>query len=82
MVHVLVRRSEKTQIGKELSAALVATLIGLAFSNIGIMSCDAPQYSVVNTFLLPLAIPMLLLSANLRDVLSDTGAVNHMPRRC
>eukprot|EP00892_Ulva_mutabilis_P010205 jgi/Ulvmu1/7557/UM037_0101.1 len=65
--------AEKTKIGKELSAALVATLLGLAFSNVGIMSCDAAQYGIVNSYLLPLAIPMLLLSANLREVLNDTG---------
>ena len=66
-------RAEKTKVGKELSAALVATLIGLALSNVGVMNYDAPQYGIVNSYLLPLAIPMLLLSANLRDVLSDTG---------
>lgn len=77
MAQVLVHRAEKSQIGRELSAALVATLVGLTLSNVGIMSCEAPQYGVVNSYLLPLAIPMLLLSANMRDVLSDTGAVHH-----
>ena len=46
--------------------ALVATLLGLLISNIGLIPCDAPQYAVVNKMLLPLAIPMLLFSADLR----------------
>lgn len=62
--------------GRELSGALVATLIGLAMSNVGITSPAAPQYAIVNSYLLPLAIPLLLFSANLRDVLQDTG-VSH-----
>jgi uncharacterized membrane protein len=46
--------------------ALVATLLGLLMSNLGLIPCDAPQYSAVNKMLLPLAIPMLLFSADLR----------------
>ena len=60
--------------GKELSGALVATLVGLALSNIGLIPCDAVEYGIVNQWLLPLAVPMLLLSADLRKVLKDTGA--------
>mmetsp|Transcript_4280 Transcript_4280/g.12066 ORF Transcript_4280/g.12066 Transcript_4280/m.12066 type:complete len:224 (+) Transcript_4280:135-806(+) len=65
--------SEKTKIGHSLSGALVATLIGLLMSNVGVIPCDAPQYAVVNKMLLPLAIPMLLFSADLRRVFLDTG---------
>lgn len=65
--------SEKTRVGKELSGALVATLIGLALSNLGVIPCDALEYDIVNKYLLPLAVPMLLLSADLRKVVRDTG---------
>ena len=47
--------------------ALVATLIGLLMSNFGLIPFDAAQYAVVNKMLLPLAIPMLLFSADLRS---------------
>ena len=41
--------------------------MGLAASNLGIIPCDAAiPYSVVNKFLLPLAVPLLLFSADLR----------------
>lgn len=59
--------------GKELSGALVATLVGLFLSNIGIIPFDSPEYNVVNRYLLPLAVPLLLLSADLRKVIRDTG---------
>ena len=66
-------RSERTRVGRELSGVFVATLCGLALSNCGVIPYDAPQYAVVNGYLLPLAIPMLLFSANLARVLRDTG---------
>lgn len=65
---------ERTKIGKEFSAALLSTLIGLLLSNIGIIPWEAPHvYGTVNTYLLPLAVPMLLFAADLRRVLRDTG---------
>ncbi|XP_010537160.1 PREDICTED: uncharacterized protein LOC104811962 [Tarenaya hassleriana] len=65
--------SEKTKIGSTLSGALVSTLIGLAASNLGVISCEAPAYSVVLNFLLPLAVPLLLFRADLRRVIQSTG---------
>jgi uncharacterized membrane protein len=44
----------------------VATLIGLLLSNFGVISSSAPQYQVVNKFLLPLAVPLLLFTADMR----------------
>ena len=61
--------------GRELSGVFVATLCGLLMSNLGVIPCSAAEYSVVNGYLLPLAIPMLLYSANLKRVLTDTGAL-------
>ena len=64
---------QRTRWGKEMSGALLATLFGLALSNLGVIPSEAPAYEVVNKYLLPLAVPMLLLSADLRRVLRDTG---------
>lgn len=36
---------------------------------------QAPAYGIVTSFLLPLAVPLLLLAADLRRVLRDTGRV-------
>ncbi|KAK9813720.1 hypothetical protein WJX73_005290 [Symbiochloris irregularis] len=65
--------SEKTRLGKELSGPLVSTLAGLLLSNISLIPCNAPQYGIVNKFLLPLAVPMLLFTADLKKILADTG---------
>lgn len=67
------RRSEKTTLGQALSGPLVSTLIGLALSNLGVLPAAAPAYTVVNKFLLPLAVPLLLFSADIKRVFSETG---------
>lgn len=56
------------RIGKELSGPLVSTLIGLLLSNLGLVggSNAGTVYGTVNKFILPLAIPLLLFSADLR----------------
>ncbi|KAH6760580.1 keratin-associated protein [Perilla frutescens var. hirtella] len=67
--------SEKTKIGSMVSAALVSILVGLAASNLGIIPHDAPAYSAVFQYLLPLTIPLLLFRADLRQVMQATGTL-------
>ncbi|XP_043806116.1 uncharacterized membrane protein YjcL isoform X2 [Manihot esculenta] len=67
--------SEKTKVGSALSGALVSTLVGLAASNLGIISSESPAYSNVLEFLLPLAVPLLLFRADLRRVIQSTGTL-------
>jgi uncharacterized membrane protein len=68
-------RSEKTKIGSMVSGALVSTLVGLAASNIGIIPYEAPAYSIILEFLLPLTVPLLLFRADLRRVIQSTGTL-------
>ncbi|XP_047971779.1 uncharacterized membrane protein YjcL-like isoform X2 [Salvia hispanica] len=67
--------SEKTKIGSMISGALVSILVGLAASNLGIIPHDAPAYSAVFQYLLPLTIPLLLFRADLRQVVRTTGTL-------
>ncbi|KAK7270468.1 hypothetical protein RIF29_23633 [Crotalaria pallida] len=68
--------SEKaTKLGSILSGPMVSILIGLAASNIGILSSKVPAYDAVMQFLLPLAVPLLLFRADLRRVINSTGAL-------
>ncbi|KAL2652160.1 hypothetical protein R1flu_020288 [Riccia fluitans] len=62
-----------TKWGSTLSGALVSTLVGLAASNLGLIATSAPAYTIVNSYLLPLAVPLLLYGADLRRVIKDTG---------
>ena len=45
---------------------LMSTLAGLVMSNIGLISPIAVEYSIVNKYLLTMAVPLLLFSADLR----------------
>ncbi|PWA56503.1 hypothetical protein CTI12_AA418340 [Artemisia annua] len=65
--------SERTKIGRMISAALVSILLGLAASNMGIIPHEARAYSVVMEFLLPLTIPLMLFRADMRNVIKSTG---------
>ena len=56
-------------------ASLLSALFALALSNFGIIPVHAPAYDAVVAFLLPLAVPLLLLTADLRRVLTCTGRV-------
>nr|XP_016495758.1 PREDICTED: uncharacterized membrane protein YjcL-like isoform X1 [Nicotiana tabacum] len=67
--------SEKTKIGRMVSAALVSTLVGMTASNMGIILYEAPAYSAVFNYLLPLTIPLLLFRANLRHMIGSTGPI-------
>lgn len=67
--------SEKTKIGRMVSAALVSTLVGLAASNLGIIPYEAPAYSIFLQYLLPLTVPLLLFRADLRQIMQSTGTL-------
>ena len=64
---------ERTRVGAALSAPVVTTLTGLLLSNLGVIPTAAPAYDVVNGFLLPFSVPLLLFGADLRRVVRDTG---------
>ena len=68
-------RAEKTQIGAALSSPLVTMFIALVLVNVGVLPTEAPIYGAINRFLVPLAVPMLLLGADLRKVFRDTGSL-------
>jgi uncharacterized membrane protein len=68
-------RAEKTKIGAALSSPLVTMFCALLLTNIGVLPPDAALYGAINKFLVPLAVPMLLLGADLRRVIRDTGSL-------
>jgi len=52
---------------------LVSTLAGLLLSNGGLIPCEHQAYAVVNRALLPLSIPLLLFSADLKRIVRLLG---------
>ena len=65
--------AERSRVGKWLSA-VVATMGGtFLLSNLSIIPADAPIYGVVWSYLVPLAIPLLLFRADLRRIVREAG---------
>ena len=54
-------------------ACLISALTTLILANIGILPHASPTYDQINHIILPLAVPLLLFSANLNVVFKSTG---------
>lgn len=65
--------AEKTKIGSRLSAVVVTILATFVLSNLSVIPTDAPSYDIVWSYLVPLAIPLLLFKANLRRIIKEAG---------
>ncbi len=55
-----------------LSGPVLALLVGMLLSNFNIMPINAAAYDVVDDYLVPVAIPLLLFRANLARILRET----------
>ena len=64
---------EKTRWGRTLSAPLLILLGAMLLSNVGIIPYSAPMYGTVSSVIVPMAIPMLLLRADLKKVFAESG---------
>ncbi|QBQ55117.1 DUF819 domain-containing protein [Nitrosococcus wardiae] len=65
---------ERTALGARFSGAVITLLTTFALSNLGVIPAAAPVYDTVWTYLVPLAIPLLLFSADLRRIVHESGA--------
>ncbi|WP_376696786.1 DUF819 family protein [Wenzhouxiangella sp. EGI_FJ10305] len=63
---------DRTRIGRNVSGLAIVLATGMILSNLGVLPKQAPVYNVVWVYLVPLAIPLLLLKADLRRVLAET----------
>lgn len=57
----------------KLSGPVVALLIAMALSNTQVMPAEAPVYDFVGTWLVPMALPLLLFRADFRQIARATG---------
>lgn len=65
----------RTVVGKALSAPLATMAVALLVANLGVIPFQSPVYSMVNRFLVPLAVPLLLFDSDLKRVINDTGTL-------
>lgn len=65
--------AERTRWGARLSGAVVAIGVTFCLSNLGLIPVAAPAYDLVWSYLVPLAIPLLLFQADLRRILREAG---------
>ncbi len=65
--------AERTVIGSRLSSAVITMLAAFALSNLSIIPATAPSYDMVWHYLVPLAIPLLLIHTDLRRIVTESG---------
>lgn len=64
---------ERTRLGRSFSGPVLAIGGGFLLSNLGVLPATAPTYDAVWNSLVPLAIPLLLVRADLRRILREAG---------
>ena len=62
-------------LGKKTSGVIWVLVVGMVLSNIGAVPLASPVYDFVGGNLVPLAIPLLLFKADLREIFAKSGAV-------
>jgi len=65
--------ADSTRFGKQVSGVGIMLALAMIFGNLGVIPHAAPAYDVVWSFLIPVAVPLLLLKANLRRIIPETG---------
>ena len=64
--------ADKTKLGQNISGVAIILAVAMALSNFGVLPKTADSYNVIWTYLVPMAIPLLLLKADLRHVIRET----------
>jgi len=65
--------ADSTAIGKRVSGVGIMLVTAMLLGNFGVIPHAAPAYDVVWGFLVPVAVPLLLLKVNLRRIIPETG---------
>ena len=65
--------AEQTRWGARLSGAVITIGTTFILSNVGIAPIESPAYSMVWSYLVPLAIPLLLFRADVRRIIRESG---------
>jgi len=63
---------DTTKLGRNVSGVAMALMVSMALSNLNIIPRSAPAYDVIWSYLVPLAIPLLLFKADISRVIPET----------
>ena len=64
---------QKTRIGSKVTGCVMALSFAMVLSNTGIIPLDAAAYDFVWSYIIPLAIPMLLFNADVKRIGRESG---------
>lgn len=64
---------QKYKWGSKITGCVIALIIAMVLSNLRIIPVDAPTYDNVWSYVVPLAIPMLLFTADVRRIWKESG---------
>ncbi|GFH62102.1 hypothetical protein CTEN210_18578 [Chaetoceros tenuissimus] len=70
-----IKLEQETKFGKTISAPLLTMGMALLIANLNIIPFASSVYSFINSNLVALAIPCLLLDSNLKRVVKDSGSL-------
>lgn len=66
-------RLEDTFIGRRVSGAMVAIVLAALLANLGVIPASAPTYDLIWSYLVPLAIALFLMNADLISIVRGGG---------
>lgn len=64
---------QKNKIAAKLTGPVLALVFGMLMSNLGIIPTEAATYDIVWDYVVPLAIPLLLMKMNIHKIIKETG---------
>lgn len=64
---------EKTKVGQRVSGVMIVIAIAIALANFHVIPASAPTYDVIWTYLVPLAIALFLVRADLVSIVVEGG---------
>ena len=63
---------DTTKLGRNISGVAIIMIVSMGLSNLNIIPKSAPAYDLIWSYIVPLAIPLLLFKADLRRLIPET----------
>ncbi|MDR1801530.1 MAG: DUF819 family protein [Lachnospiraceae bacterium] len=66
---------QKFKWAAKITGAVIALIIAMLLANFNVIPTDAPTYDAVWSYIVPLAIPMLMFNSNIKKIWKESGRV-------